>query len=70
MNYQCQARQTLVDINSNETFFYPFTDSVNKCGGSCDTIDVPYARVCVLNKIRNLNVKVFNLMLQLNKPRF
>ena len=31
-------------------FFYPFTGSVNKCGGSCNTINDPYARVCVLDK--------------------
>ena len=30
----CQTRPTLVNINSYETLFYPFTVSVNKCGGS------------------------------------
>ena len=58
-----QARQTLVDINSNEPLYYPFTVSVNKCGRSCSTIDDSYARICVQNKVKNINVKEFNLML-------
>ena len=33
-NQPCHARPTFVDMNSNETFFYPFTVSVNKCGRS------------------------------------
>ena len=37
-NHPCKARPTLVDINSYETLFYPFTVSVKKCGGRCNTI--------------------------------
>ena len=43
-NQPFQTRQTRVDINSNETLFYPFNVSVNKCGGSCYTNDDLYAR--------------------------
>ena len=39
---QCKDRPTIVNINSNETFFYQLTVSVNKCGGTCNTIDDPY----------------------------
>ena len=53
-NWLCHARPRLVNINSDETLFYRFTVSVNKCGGSCNTIDNP-------NKIKNVNVKVINL---------
>ena len=48
--------QTL--INS----FYPITVSVSKYGGICNFIDNPCAQVCVLNKVKKINVKVFNLM--------
>ena len=30
-----------------KTLLYPYTVSVNKCGGSCNTIEDPYARFCV-----------------------
>ena len=56
-------------MNSNETLFYPFTVSVNKCGESCTNIDDLYARGCVSNKVKNMNVKVFNLMLGVNETR-
>ena len=33
----CQTRPALGNINSTKTLYYPFTVSVNKCGGSCNT---------------------------------
>ena len=30
--------------------------------GSCNTIDNPYARACVPNKAKHMNVKIFDLM--------
>ena len=69
-NHPCQARPTLVDINSDETLFYQFAVSVNKCGGSCNTIDDSYAWVWVRNKAKNMNVKVFNLISELNETKF
>ena len=56
-----QARSTLVAIKPNETLFYPFSVSFNKFGESYNTIADPYAPVCVLSKLKNENVKVFNL---------
>ena len=38
-------------------FSDPFTVSVNKCGGSCSTIDDSYAKVCVQNKLKTINEK-------------
>ena len=35
-NQPCQVRTPLVDNNYNETIFYSFTVSANKCGGSCN----------------------------------
>ena len=69
-NRSCQARPTLFDINSDETDFYPFIVSVNKYGGSFNTIGDPYTRVCVPNKVKNMNAKVFNLMSGVNETRF
>ena len=72
-NQPCQAGLTLVNANSNEIlfffFFFSFTVSVNKRGGSYSTIDDPYARVCVPDKVKSMNVKVFNLMSEVNETR-
>ena len=40
-NQPCQATPTLININSNETLFNPFTVSFSKCGGSCNTTNDP-----------------------------
>ena len=69
-NRPCQAEPILININSNKTLYYPFTVSVSKCGGSCNTIDDPYARVCVPNKVKNMNVKVLISMSGVNETRF
>ena len=69
-NRQCQTRPAIVDMNSNETLFYSFTVSVNKSGRSCNTINDPYAPVCVSNKVKNINAKVFKLMSVVNETKF
>ena len=60
LNYRpCQTRPRIVDINSNETLFYPFTVSANMCARSCKFFDDPYAQVYASNKVKNMNVKIF-----------
>ena len=60
-NQPCQARPTLVDINSNKPLFYTFPVSVNNYGGKFNTIDDPHT-IDVPDRVKNMNVKVFNLM--------
>ena len=47
----CQARPTLVNVNCNQPHYFPFTVSVNKFGGSCNTINDSYAPVSVQDKV-------------------
>ena len=51
--------------------FYPLFHSIkiNKGKGSCNTINDPYAKLCVPDTIKNINVKVFNLMSRTNETR-
>ena len=69
-NQTCQAKLKLVDINSSKSFFYLFAVIVNKCDRRCNAIDDPYVRVFVSNKVKNINVKLLNLMAGVNKTRF
>ena len=50
--------------------FYPYSIKINKCSGSCNGINDPYAKLCVPDIIQNINVKVFNLMQRLNETRY
>ena len=47
--------------------FFPFSIKINKCSGSCDNINDPYAKLYVSDIVKNLNVKVFNLMSKTNE---
>ena len=49
--------------------FYPYGIKINKCKSSCNTINDPYAKICVPDKIKNTNVKLFNLMSRTNEAR-
>ena len=66
-NQECKVRPQIVDINSNNPIFYPFSTKINKCSGSCNNINNPYAKICVPDVIKDLNVRVFNLMSKTNE---
>ena len=51
-------------------YFILFSIKINKCNGNCNNINNPYAKNCVPDIIKNLNVKVFNLMSRTHETRF
>ena len=68
-NQECKVRPEIINFNSDEPVFYPFSIKTSKCSGSCNNINDPYAKMCVIDVIKNLNVKVFNLMPRTSKTR-
>ena len=48
---------------------YPFSIKTGKCTGSSSNINNPYAKLRVPDVVKNLNVKVFNLMSTINETR-
>ena len=68
-NQECKVRPEIININSNNPIFYPFSIKINKCSGNCNNINNPYAKICVPDVIKNLNFKVFNLMSLTNETR-
>ena len=68
-NCECKLRSEIININRNNPIFYPFSIKINKCTGNCNNINDPYARICVPDTTKNLNVKVFNLMSRTNETR-
>ena len=51
-NQECKVRPEIVNVNSNEPLFYR----------SCNKINNLYAKLCVPNVVKNIKIKVFNLM--------
>ena len=64
-NEECK----ILNVNTKEPVFYPYSITINTCKGSCNTINDPYAKLCVPDTIKNINVKVFNLMSRTNETR-
>ena len=57
-NKKCKVRPEIVNINSDEPVFYPFSIKTSKCGGSCNNVNGPYEKIGVAYVVKNLNVKV------------
>ena len=55
-NQECKVRPEIVNVNSNEPVFYLFSIKTSKCCGSCNNINHPYAKMCVTDVVKNLNV--------------
>ena len=70
-NQECMPRPKILDVNESvgEALFYPYNVLVNKCSGSCNTLDDPMVRLCVPNIIKNVNMKVYNFLMRLNETR-
>ena len=68
-NQECKLRPEIININSINPIFYPFSIKTNKCSGNCNNINDPYARTCVPDNAKNLRFKVFNLMSRTNETR-
>ena len=68
-NQECKTRAQVVNINEDEPAFFPFSIKISKCRGSCNNINHSYTKICIPNVVKNLNVKVFNLMSITNETR-
>ena len=68
-NQACKVRPEIINLDSNESVFYPFSIKTSKCSGSCNNINDPYAKICVPGAVKDLNVKIFNLMSRTNETR-
>ena len=68
-NQECKVRPQIVNVNGDDPVFFPFSIKTSKCSGSCNNINDPYAKMCVPDVVKNLNVKVFNLMSRTNETR-
>ena len=71
VNQKGMPRPKILDVNEGvgEALFYPCNVLVNKCSGSCNTLEDPMDRLCVPKIIKNVNVKVYNFLMRLNETR-
>ena len=58
-NQESKIRPEIVDVNSDQPVFCPFSIKASKCSGSCNKINDPYPKLQVPDIFKNLNVKKF-----------
>ena len=71
VNQKCMPRPKILDVNEGvgEALFYPYNVLVNKCSGSCNTLDNPMAKLCVPGIVKRVNMQVYNFLMGLNETR-
>ena len=68
-NQECNVISQIISININEPVFFPLSIKSITCNGSCKNINDPYAKMCIPDAVKYLNVKVFKLMSRTNETR-
>ena len=68
-NQECKVRPEIVNVNSDESVFFPFSIKTSRSKGNYNNINTPYAKLSVPDVVKNTNLKVFNLMSRTNKIR-
>ena len=58
-NQECAVRKVIID-NDYMTFLYKIR--VDRCIGSCNDIDNPYFKFCLLDSIKSISAKSFDLL--------
>ena len=67
---ECKLRPEIINIDSNEPSFYSYSVKVSKFSSSCNNINDPYAELCTPDVVKNMNVKVFNLISRTNETEY
>ena len=62
-----RVKLTIMHINNNDPLFYHYSVLVNKYIGSCNDIDNSYIKLCIPDVVKDINIKIFNLMSRTNK---
>ena len=68
-NQECKLRPEIVNVNSDETVSFLFSIKTSNCSCSCNNINDPDAKLWFPDVVKNLNVRVFNIMSRTNKTR-
>ena len=67
-NQECKVRPQIVNANGDDSVFFPYIVKTSKHGGSCNNIN-SCAELCVPDVLKNLNVKLSNLVSRTNETR-
>ena len=70
---KCKIQPTLINLHPNEynqeLHYYPFAVKLDRCVGSCNTVNDLSNNVCVPNKTEDLNLNVSNMIRGRNESK-
>ena len=73
INQKCDIQPILINLHPNEYsqefHYYPFAIKLDRCVGSCKTLNDLSNKVCVPNKTEDLNLSVFNMITGINQSK-
>ena len=63
----------LINLHSNEYsqefYYYPYAVKLDRCVGSCSTLNYLSIQVRVSNKTEDLNLSAFNVIMGINESK-
>ena len=65
-NQECKVREVIIN---NEYMLYPYSIKVNRSNGNCNNTSNPHSRVCVPYIVKNMTLRVFDLISWKNKTK-
>ena len=72
-NQKCLTQPILINIHLNEYSqefnYYPFAVKLDRCVGSCNTLNDLSNKVCIPNETEDLNLSVFNMITGINESK-
>ena len=72
-NQKYMTQPTLINLHPNkysqEFYYYPFAVKLDICVGSCNTLKDLSDKVCVPNKMKDLNLSMFNMITKINESK-
>ena len=70
-NQKCEIQPTFINLHPNEYrlefHYYPFTTKLDKCVGSCNTVNDLPNKVCIPNQTEDLNLNVLHVITGINE---
>ena len=72
-NHKYEIQPTLINLHPNEYSqefnYYPLVIKLDRCVGSCNTLNDLCNKVCVPDKTEDLNLSVFRMITGINESK-
>ena len=72
-NQKCIIQRTLIHLHpkeySQDFHYYPFAVKLDRCVGSCNTLNDLYNKACIPNKTEDLNLSMLNMITGINESK-